>query len=49
MECVALGAGLLGSGGGGDPNMGRIMALKKLQQGKQIKVVNPARSEESSY
>ena len=49
MECVALGAGLMGSGGGGDPNLGRIIALKKLRQGKQIRVVNPARSVESSY
>ena len=44
MECLALGAGILGCGGGGDPNLGRIMALKLLKEGKQVKIFNPCRS-----
>ena len=43
IECVAVGAGLLGCGGGGDPNAGRLVALQQLSRGKTITVVNPLR------
>ena len=43
IECVAVGAGLLGCGGGGDPNTGRLLALQQLARGKTITVVNPLR------
>ena len=43
VECVAVGAGLLGCGGGGDPNTGRLLARQQLDAGKTIKVVNPLR------
>ena len=43
VECLALGAGILGCGGGGDPNMGRIMAQEQLKAGREIRVVNPCR------
>lgn len=43
VECVAVGASLLGCGGGGDPNMGRLVVLQKLASGKTITVVNPYR------
>ena len=43
VECVAVGAGLLGCGGGGDPNTGRLIALQQLTQGRTIRVLNPLR------
>ena len=43
VECVAVGAGLLGCGGGGDPNVGRLVALRQLAQGRTITVINPLR------
>ena len=43
MECLAIGAGILGCGGGGDPNMGQQTVLRLLKQGKEIKIVNPFR------
>ena len=44
IECMELGASLLGCGGGGDPNMGHLVALQQLAQGKSITIVNPFRS-----
>jgi len=41
VECLAIGAGILGCGGGGDPNIGQQMALRFLKEGKEIKIVNP--------
>ena len=43
VECLALGAGILGCGGGGDPNNGRLRALKMLKEGKMVKILNPCR------
>lgn len=43
VECLATGAGILGCGGGGDPNNGRVRAIKMLREGKEIKVMNPCR------
>ena len=43
IECVAVGAGLLGCGGGGDPNTGRLIALQQLASGSVITVMNPLR------
>ena len=43
VECISIGAGILGCGGGGDPNIGRVIALQLLQQGKKIQMVNPCR------
>ena len=43
VECLAIGAGILGCGGGGDPHGGRLRALRKLQTGKKIKIINPCR------
>ena len=48
VECLVIGAGILGCGGGGDPQYGRLQALKLLREGKEIKVVNPCRVEPSS-
>ena len=43
VECLAIGAGILGCGGGGDPYAGRLRALQQLQKGKKIKIINPCR------
>ncbi len=43
IECIAVGAGILGTGGGFSPNICRLRARKVLQQGKQIKVFTPER------
>ena len=43
VECLAIGAGILGCGGGGDPPGGRLRALQQLNKGKKIKILNPCR------
>lgn len=43
IECISIGAGILGCGGGGDPNVGRVIALRLQEQGKEIKIQNPWR------
>lgn len=43
IECLATGAGILGCGGGGDPNCGRLQAVKMLKEKKSIKILNPCR------
>ena len=42
-ECLAIGAGIMGCGGGGDPSLGRVLAQKMLKEGKEIRIVNPMR------
>jgi DUF917 family protein/N-methylhydantoinase A/oxoprolinase/acetone carboxylase beta subunit len=41
VECISIGAGILGSGGGGSPYIGKLRAQKCLKDGKKIRVVNP--------
>lgn len=43
VECLAIGAGILGCGGGGDPHTGRLRALQQIKKGKSIKIINPCR------
>ena len=43
IECVCLGAGVLGSGGGGSPHIGEMMLKKFISEGNQVKLVNPFR------
>ena len=43
VECISIGAGILGCGGGGSPYIGRVIALLLLEQGKEIKIMNPWR------
>ncbi len=43
IECIAIGAGILGCGGGGSPNIGRLRCRRALQAGKKIKVITPER------
>ena len=43
IKCIAAGAGILASGGGGDPNYGYDKAKQILDKGMTIKIVNPCR------
>lgn len=47
VECLALGAGILGCGGGGDPHLGMLQAMRLLREGREIRVVNPCSVEAS--
>lgn len=41
IENLALGAALLASGGGGDPTLGKLMAIKAIRQHGPIKLLSP--------
>ncbi|KAI8481502.1 hypothetical protein Bbelb_407950 [Branchiostoma belcheri] len=41
--CLAVGAGILGCGGGGNPGLGRLQVLQTLEQGRKIRVIAPER------
>ena len=43
VECIGIGAGILGCGGGGSPHLGTLMTLQQLREGKTIKVIAPQR------
>ncbi|XP_071963196.1 uncharacterized protein [Antedon mediterranea] len=43
IECISVGAGILGCGGGGSPYLGRLRAQKLLKEGKKIRVIAPER------
>ncbi len=38
---TAIGAGILGTGGGGNPYLGRLRAREQLRAGRQIRVIDP--------
>jgi DUF917 family protein len=40
LECLAIGAGILGTGGGGNPYLGKLIARKFLEEGGTIGVVS---------
>lgn len=39
LECIAIGAGILGTGGGGNPYRGKLLARRHLREGGQMIVV----------
>lgn len=39
LERIAVGAGILGAGGGGNPARGRLKAIRELDQGRRLRVV----------
>jgi len=41
VEHIALGAGVLGTGGGGNPYLGKLMVQRSLREGKSVVVVPP--------
>ena len=40
IDCISIGAGILGCGGGGSPSMGRLRAKKKIQEGKVMRIIS---------
>ena len=42
-ECIVVGAGLLGCGGGGSPSVARLRVLQALRDEKRIRIIDPAR------
>ena len=43
IECICIGAGIQGTGGGGNPHIGKLSALKALKEGKRIRVITPTK------
>ena len=43
VECLAIGAGVLGCGGGGSPYLGKLELLHCIDEGFQPKIVSPKR------
>ena len=43
IECLALGTGVLGCGGGGSPYLGRLELLHCIEDGFQPKIIHPKR------
>ena len=43
VECLALGAGLLGCGGGGSPFLGKLELLRCIEEGFHPKIISPKR------
>lgn len=44
LERLAIGAGILGTGGGGNSYNGKLMALQQLSLGREIEVVYPLKA-----
>lgn len=49
IEDLALGAALLASGGGGDPTLGKLMALKAIREYGSIKMLSPDELEDDAW
>ncbi|MCE5316179.1 MAG: DUF917 domain-containing protein [Parachlamydia sp.] len=49
IEDLALGATLLGSGGGGDPKLGKLMAIKAIRQYGPIPMLDPAELPDDAF
>lgn len=43
IECLHIGAGILGCGGGGSPHIARLLALRTLRGEKKIRVMTPSK------
>lgn len=43
VECMAIGAGILGCGGGGSPYIGKLRIQQLIKSGKEIRVMHPDR------
>lgn len=43
IECIVVGSGIYGAGGGGNPQMGRLRALAVIREGKRLRVITPER------
>eukprot|EP00058_Branchiostoma_floridae_P018947 XP_002604436.1 hypothetical protein BRAFLDRAFT_79264 [Branchiostoma floridae] len=43
VECLAVGVGILGCGGGGSPTLGRLQILRAMDEGRKIRIIAPER------
>ncbi|XP_050418266.2 uncharacterized protein LOC126831681 isoform X1 [Patella vulgata] len=43
IECIVVGAGIFGCGGGGSPHIGRLRSLEAVRKGKKIRIISPER------
>ena len=43
LDYLSIGVGILGSGGGGSPDIGKMMGLQQWKKGKKIRVKVPER------
>ena len=43
IEAISIGAGILGTGGGGSPYIGKLRCQRVLADGRKIRVVTPER------
>ena len=41
IECIGIGAGILGCGGGGNPHLGKLMGKMAVREGKTIQIITP--------
>lgn len=48
MEDIALGAAVLGTGGGGDPYIGKLMAIQAIQEFGPVRLVSPDEVEDDA-
>ena len=48
IECMYIGAGILATGGGGNPHIGKLCALRALKEGKRMRVMTPSKFYESA-
>jgi hypothetical protein len=39
IDCIEIGAGIFGCGGGGSPHLGKILAKRAIREGKIMKVL----------
>ncbi len=49
LESIAIGAGILGTGGGGNPYIGKLRAKRLLEQGRRVTIVDPAELPDDAY
>jgi DUF917 family protein len=49
VEDIAVGAAVLGTGGGGDPYLGKLMALQALERGRRIVLVDPRDVDDDAF
>ena len=49
LDRLAIGAGILGTGGGGNPYVGKLMARAHLEAGKTITVVSPSEVPDDAF
>ncbi|MCS7112054.1 MAG: DUF917 domain-containing protein [Ignisphaera sp.] len=46
---MALGAAILGAGGGGDPYIGMLMAIQAVEKGRKVELLDPDSADDSDF